>query len=69
MLSEFPSALRDVLESRGVMGDMRARMRTEVFRALDDKVVHVQPGNLADTVDFNSGHVCSAKEALFYWLA
>lgn len=42
MLSEFPSALRDVLESRGVMGDMRAKMRTEVFRALDDKVVHVQ---------------------------
>ena len=34
----FPLALRDVLEGRGVMGDMRAKMRTEVFHALDDKV-------------------------------
>ena len=31
-------ALRDVLETGGVMGDMRAKMRTEVFHALDDKV-------------------------------
>ena len=38
MSSEFPSALRDVLESRGVMGDMRAKMRSEVFHALDDEV-------------------------------
>ena len=38
MSSEFPSALMDVLESRGVMGDMRAKMRSEVFHALDDEV-------------------------------
>ena len=37
MLSEFPSALRDFLESCGLMRDMRAKMRKEVFHALDDK--------------------------------
>ena len=41
MPSEFLSALRDVLESRGVMGDMRAKMRAEVFHALDDEVTWV----------------------------
>ena len=31
-------ALRSVLDSSGVMADLRAKLRTEVYHALDDKV-------------------------------
>lgn len=33
------AVLREALERRGVMGEMKARMRAEVFKALDDQVL------------------------------
>lgn len=30
--------LKDTLEGRGVMEELRARIRAEIFNALDDKV-------------------------------
>lgn len=32
-----PSAVRETLESRGVLGQLKARIRAEVFSALDDQ--------------------------------
>ena len=31
-------ALKDVLESRGVLGEVQAKLRAEVYKALDDQV-------------------------------
>ncbi|XP_017272385.1 lisH domain-containing protein FOPNL isoform X2 [Kryptolebias marmoratus] len=36
-ISELKSAVRDTLESRGVLGQLKARIRAEVFSALDDQ--------------------------------
>ena len=38
MFSATPLDLRSVLDNSGVMNDLRAKLRTEVFHALDDKV-------------------------------
>ncbi|XP_058496983.1 lisH domain-containing protein FOPNL [Solea solea] len=35
--SELKCVLRDTLESRGVLGQLKARIRAEVFSALDDQ--------------------------------
>ncbi|KAL4624517.1 lisH domain-containing protein FOPNL [Arapaima gigas] len=35
-ISELKSALKETLESRGVLGQLKARIRAEVFHALDD---------------------------------
>ena len=32
-------ALKDVLEKRGILSEVRAKLRTEIYNALDDKVV------------------------------
>lgn len=37
-LSNFVSVLKETLENRGVLGQIRARVRAEVFGALDDQV-------------------------------
>lgn len=34
----FLSVLKETLENRGVLGQIRARVRAEVFSALDDQV-------------------------------
>ena len=34
----FISVLKETLENRGVLGQIRARVRAEVFSALDDQV-------------------------------
>lgn len=34
----FASVLKETLENRGVLGQIRARVRAEVFSALDDQV-------------------------------
>ena len=34
----FPPVLKETLENRGVLGQIRARVRAEVFGALDDQV-------------------------------
>ena len=31
-------ALKDALESRGVLGEVQAKLRAEVYKALDDQV-------------------------------
>uniref|UniRef100_A0AAR2KFT4 Centrosomal protein 20 n=2 Tax=Pygocentrus nattereri TaxID=42514 RepID=A0AAR2KFT4_PYGNA len=36
-VTELKCALREALESRGVLGQLKARIRAEVFRALDDQ--------------------------------
>ncbi|XP_060947971.1 lisH domain-containing protein FOPNL [Limanda limanda] len=36
-ITELKSAVRDTLESRGVLGQLKARIRAEVFSALDDQ--------------------------------
>uniref|UniRef100_A0A1A7Z452 Centrosomal protein 20 n=1 Tax=Iconisemion striatum TaxID=60296 RepID=A0A1A7Z452_9TELE len=36
-ISELKSAVRETLESRGVLGQLKARIRAEVFSALDDQ--------------------------------
>ncbi|KAG9277347.1 lisH domain-containing protein FOPNL [Astyanax mexicanus] len=36
-VAELKSALREALEARGVLGQLKARIRSEVFRALDDQ--------------------------------
>ena len=36
LVSEIKDALRDSLERRGVLKDMQARMRAEIFAAMDD---------------------------------
>uniref|UniRef100_A0A1A8DPV2 Centrosomal protein 20 n=2 Tax=Nothobranchius kadleci TaxID=1051664 RepID=A0A1A8DPV2_NOTKA len=36
-MSELKSAVRETLESRGVLGQLKARIRAEVFSALDDQ--------------------------------
>ncbi|KAM3624450.1 uncharacterized protein V6R79_023624 [Siganus canaliculatus] len=36
-IAELKSAVRDTLESRGVLGQLKARIRAEVFNALDDQ--------------------------------
>ncbi|XP_056315481.1 lisH domain-containing protein FOPNL [Danio aesculapii] len=35
-ITELKSALRETLEARGVLGQLKARVRAEVFSALDD---------------------------------
>ncbi|KAJ8001833.1 hypothetical protein DPEC_G00173520 [Dallia pectoralis] len=35
-ITELKCALRETLESRGVLGQLKARIRAEVFHALDD---------------------------------
>ena len=35
-LEELKTAVKDALESRGVLDELRAAMRAEVFRTLDD---------------------------------
>ncbi|KAF4080338.1 hypothetical protein AMELA_G00169350 [Ameiurus melas] len=35
-ITDLKSALKETLEARGVLSQLRARMRAEVFRALDD---------------------------------
>lgn len=34
----FPTVLRETLETRGVMGKLKAQIRAEVYKALDDQV-------------------------------
>ncbi|XP_056136920.1 lisH domain-containing protein FOPNL [Lampris incognitus] len=36
-ITELKHALRETLESRGVLGQLKARIRAEVFSALDDQ--------------------------------
>ncbi|KAK9539703.1 hypothetical protein VZT92_002205 [Zoarces viviparus] len=36
-VTELKCAVRDTLESRGVLGQLKARIRAEVFSALDDQ--------------------------------
>ncbi|KAL2087063.1 hypothetical protein ACEWY4_018122 [Coilia grayii] len=36
-ITELKCALRETLEARGVMGQLKARIRAEVFNALDDQ--------------------------------
>ncbi|XP_033907481.2 centrosomal protein 20-like [Acipenser ruthenus] len=36
-IAELKSALKETLESRGVLGQLKARIRAEVFNALDDQ--------------------------------
>ncbi|XP_067114990.1 lisH domain-containing protein FOPNL [Osmerus mordax] len=36
-ITELKCALRETLESRGVLGQLKARIRAEVFNALDDQ--------------------------------
>ncbi|KAM9769889.1 centrosomal protein 20 [Menidia menidia] len=36
-ITELKSAVRDTLESRGVLGQLKARIRAEVFSALDEQ--------------------------------
>ncbi|XP_063078508.1 lisH domain-containing protein FOPNL [Engraulis encrasicolus] len=36
-ITELKCALRETLEARGVMGQLKARIRAEVFKALDDQ--------------------------------
>ncbi|XP_026070090.1 lisH domain-containing protein FOPNL-like [Carassius auratus] len=36
-IRELKTALRETLEARGVLGQLKARIRAEVFRALDDE--------------------------------
>uniref|UniRef100_A0A1A8GXA1 Centrosomal protein 20 n=1 Tax=Nothobranchius korthausae TaxID=1143690 RepID=A0A1A8GXA1_9TELE len=36
-MSELKSAVRETLEARGVLGQLKARIRAEVFSALDDQ--------------------------------
>uniref|UniRef100_A0AAY5KR37 Centrosomal protein 20 n=1 Tax=Esox lucius TaxID=8010 RepID=A0AAY5KR37_ESOLU len=36
-ITELKCALRETLESRGVLGQLKARIRAEVFNALDDE--------------------------------
>ncbi|XP_012686671.2 lisH domain-containing protein FOPNL [Clupea harengus] len=36
-ITELKCALRETLEARGVMGKLKARIRAEVFNALDDQ--------------------------------
>ncbi|XP_043097208.1 lisH domain-containing protein FOPNL [Puntigrus tetrazona] len=36
-ITELKSALRETLEARGVLGQLKARIRAEVFSALDDQ--------------------------------
>ncbi|XP_035763609.1 lisH domain-containing protein FOPNL [Neolamprologus brichardi] len=36
-ITELKCALRETLESRGVLGQLKARIRAEVFSALDDQ--------------------------------
>ncbi|XP_040041872.1 centrosomal protein 20 [Gasterosteus aculeatus] len=36
-ITELKCAVRDTLESRGVMGQLKARIRAEVFSALDEQ--------------------------------
>ncbi|XP_029990289.1 centrosomal protein 20 [Sphaeramia orbicularis] len=36
-VTEMKCAVRETLESRGVLGQLKARIRAEVFRALDDE--------------------------------
>ncbi|XP_052456537.1 centrosomal protein 20-like isoform X2 [Carassius gibelio] len=36
-ITELKTALRETLEARGVLGQLKARIRAEVFRALDDE--------------------------------
>nr|XP_029507284.1 lisH domain-containing protein FOPNL-like [Oncorhynchus nerka] len=36
-ITELKCALRESLESRGVLGQLKARIRAEVFNALDDQ--------------------------------
>ncbi|XP_036425531.1 lisH domain-containing protein FOPNL isoform X2 [Colossoma macropomum] len=36
-VTELKCALREALESRGVLGQLKARIRAEVFQALDDQ--------------------------------
>lgn len=38
MYFAFASVLKETLENRGVLGQIRARVRAEVFGALDDQV-------------------------------
>ena len=38
-LEELKNALRETLENRGVMNEMKAKMRAEIFGALDDAEV------------------------------
>jgi lisH domain-containing protein FOPNL len=38
-LEELKNALRETLESRGIMNEMKAKMRSEIFQALDDTEV------------------------------
>ncbi|MEQ2268396.1 Centrosomal protein 20 [Xenotaenia resolanae] len=35
-ISELKNAVRETLESRGVLGQLKARIRAEVFSALDE---------------------------------
>jgi lisH domain-containing protein FOPNL len=37
-VEDLKLALKDVLEQRGVMGQLKARIRAEVFNALDEQV-------------------------------
>lgn len=34
----FSAALKDVLEKRGVLSEVRAKLRSEVYKSLDDQV-------------------------------
>lgn len=36
-LEDLKNALKESLESRGVLGDLKARIRAEIFNALDDQ--------------------------------
>ncbi|XP_036404737.1 lisH domain-containing protein FOPNL [Megalops cyprinoides] len=36
-VTELKSALKETLEARGVLGQLKARIRAEVFKALDDQ--------------------------------
>ncbi|XP_055990715.1 centrosomal protein 20 isoform X2 [Sorex fumeus] len=36
-VAELKAVLRDTLEKRGALGHLKARIRAEVFRALDDE--------------------------------
>ncbi|XP_068178056.1 centrosomal protein 20 isoform X3 [Antennarius striatus] len=40
-INELKCAIKDKLESRGVLGQLKARIRAEVFSALED---HKEPG-------------------------
>jgi lisH domain-containing protein FOPNL len=36
-LEDLKNALKETLDSRGVLGDLKARIRAEIFNALDDQ--------------------------------